>query len=151
MIFAAVDDTGYNIVLLLHIVSAMAAFAPAFVHPLLTKQSKDMEITARGTIMGYISQNGRRIYAPALILTGLFGFALQGMSADAWGFDQGWFLTAAIAWVAMNGVLHAMVIPSERAIAGGDESAAKKLDAGGGIITVLLMVMLWLMIFKPGL
>ena len=50
MIFAAVDDTGYNIVLLLHIVSAMAAFAPAFVHPLLTKQSKDMEITARGTI-----------------------------------------------------------------------------------------------------
>ena len=151
MIFAAVGDTGYNIVLLLHILTVMAAFAPAFVHPFLVNQSQDMDGSARATMIGYISGNGRRVYAPALILSGIFGFALQGMSDEAWGFDQGWFLGAVIVWVAMNGVLHGVILPAERGVGAGEAGAQKKLDAGGGAITLLLLVMLWLMIFKPGL
>ena len=97
-----------------------------------------------------IAGNGRRIYAPALILTGLFGFAMQGMSDGVIEFSQTWFWLAIVVWIAMNGVLHAVLLPAERAVAGGDESAAKRVDAGGMILTALLLVMLYLMVFKPG-
>lgn len=147
---AAYRETGYNVMLFLHILTVLVAFAPAFVHPLLANQSKAFEPGVRGTMIGAMSANGRRIYAPALILAGLFGFAMQGMSDGVIEFGQTWFWLSLVLWVAMNGVVHAMLLPAERAVAAGDESAASKLDRGGLIITILLLVTLYLMVFKPG-
>jgi hypothetical protein len=42
-------------------------------------------------------------------------------------------------------------VPGERAMAAGDLSAETKVAMGGQIITVLTLVMLYLMIWKPGL
>ncbi len=151
MLIAAVTDTSYKIVLLIHILTAMVAFAPAFTHPFLANQSKGLGGEGRQAVLGFFVANGRRIYAPALIVTGLVGFALQGMSDGAWEFGQTWIIGAIIAWVAMNGVLHALVIPNERKVSQGDESAARMVDIGGAVLTVLLLVMLYLMIFKPGI
>ena len=148
---AAYRETGYNVMLFLHILTALVAFAPAFVHPLLSNQTKALDATNRGQVLGMIAGNGRRIYAPALILTGLFGFAMQGRSDGVIEFSQTWFWLAIVLWLGMNGVLHAMLLPAERAVAGGDDSAAKRVDAGGAILTVLLLVMLYLMVFQPGL
>jgi uncharacterized membrane protein len=148
---AAYDGTGFKIVLLLHILTVLVAFSPSFVHPLLTRQTTGFEATNRGKILGLFAGNGRRIYAPALIVAGLFGFALQGMSDGVIEFSQTWFWLAVVVWVAMNGLLHAMLLPAERALADGDESAAKKLDTAGMIMTVLLLVMLYLMVFRPGM
>lgn len=146
---AAVGDTPYRVVLFLHILSAMVAFAPAFTHPILTNQSKSLGEGHQG-VMGFLSGNARRIYAPALIVTGILGFGLQGMSSGAWSFTQFWMIAAMIVWLAMNGVLHALIIPNEKKMSEGDPSAQRLLDIGGQVITVLLLVMLWLMIFKPG-
>lgn len=151
MIFAAVRDTGYNIVLTLHIVSVMAAFAPMFVHPILTKQGRSIDDKSFRAMLVLTAGNGRRIYAPALILGGLLGFALQGMSDGVWAFDQSWFLSAVILWVAMNGVLHGLIFPAERALAGGDDAAEKRLDVGGMLITLMFIAMVLLMVDKPGL
>lgn len=150
MLIAAVGDTPYRIVLLVHILTALAAFAPAFTHPIIANQTKGLGADGRRAVLGYLLSNGRRFYAPALIVTGLAGFALQGMSEGAWEFSQGWIIGAIIAWIAMNGVLHAVVLPSERKLASGDESAQRLLDIGGAILSLLLLIMLWLMIFKPG-
>ncbi len=147
---AVVGDTPYNIVLVLHILVAMAAFAPAFVHPIVTNQIKTMAPDQRQTVLTHIAGNGRRIYSPALILTGLLGFGLSGMSDGIYALSQGWLLASIILWIAMNGVLHALLLPGERAVAGGDDSAQSRVDIGGAVITVLLVVMLYLMVFKPG-
>jgi uncharacterized membrane protein len=147
---AAYRETGYNVMLFLHILTALVAFAPAFVHPLLASQTKALDATNRGKVLGMIAGNGRRIYAPALILTGLFGFAMQGMSDGVIEFGQTWFWLAIVIWIAMNGVLHAVLLPAERAVAGGDETAAKRVDAGGMILTAMLLVTLYLMVFQPG-
>ena len=147
---AAYRETGYNVMLFLHIVTALVAFAPAFVHPLLANQARALDADNRGKVIGMMAGNGRRIYAPALILTGLFGFAMQGMSDGVIEFSQTWFWLALVLWFGMNGVLHAMLLPAQRAAAGGDESAAKKLDTASLIMTVLLAVMVYLMVFKPG-
>jgi uncharacterized membrane protein len=147
---AAYRETGYNVVLFLHILTALVAFAPAFVHPLLANQTKALDGTARGKVLQMMSGNGRRIYAPALILTGLFGFAMQGMSDSVIEFGDTWFWLAIVVWIAMNGVLHAVLLPAERAVADGDESASSKVDTAGIVLTVLLLVMLYLMVFTPG-
>ena len=136
---AAYRGTGYEVVLFLHVLTAFVAFAPAFVHPLLGNQVKSLESGAKRSVLGMIAGNGRRIYAPALILTGLFGFALQGMSDGVIEFGQTWFWLAIVVWLAMNGVLHAVLLPAER------------VTAGGAVLTVLLLVMLYLMVFQPGL
>ena len=128
----------------------MVAFAPAFAHPLIERQTRSLDAPSRGVVLGFLAQNSRRVYAPALILVGLFGFGLQGMSDGAWKFSQTWLWLAAVVWVAMNGVLHAMLLPGEKALASGDEAARKRVDTGGMIITLLLIVMLYLMVFKPG-
>lgn len=151
MLLGLIGDTTYNVVLLLHILSAMAAFAPAFVHPVLGSQSKSVDAAERARWLGFIAQNGRRIYAPALIATGVFGFALQGLSDGVWEFDQTWIILAVITWIAMNGILHGVILPAEKAMAGGDESAESRLAIGGPAITLLLVFMLYVMIFKPGL
>jgi len=147
---AAYRETGYNVMLFLHIATVLVAFAPAFVHPLLARETTDLDPSARRKLIGAMSANGRRIYAPALILTGLFGFAMQGMSDGVIEFGQTWFWLALILWLAMNGVLHGMLLPAERAMAAGDESASQKVDLGGLLITVALLVTLYLMVFKPG-
>ncbi len=145
-----IDDTTYNIVLLLHILTAFVAFAPAFVHPLLTTQSRSADPATQTRLLGFIAQNGRRVYAPALILTGLLGFGLQGLSDGVWDFGQTWMTLAVIVWIAMNGILHAVIIPTERAMADGDDTNAGRLNIAGPAITILLIVMLYLMIWKPG-
>jgi uncharacterized membrane protein len=147
---AAYRETGYNVMLFLHIVTALVAFAPAFVHPLLANQTRALDADNRGKVIGLMAGNGRRIYAPALILTGLFGFAMQGMSDGVIEFGQTWFWLSIVVLICMNGVLHGMLLPAERALPDGDETVAKKVDTAGIILTVLLAVMLYLMVFKPG-
>ncbi len=151
MILAATGDTSYKIVLFLHILTVIVAFAPAFVHPLIGEQTKRLDTGSRRQVLGFLVQNGQRIYLPALVVTGLLGFALSGMSDGAFELSQGWLIASIIIWIAMNGLLHAVVVPAEKAMRDGDDSAEGRLAAGGGIVTVLLLVMLYLMIFKPGL
>ena len=81
---AEIGSTGYDVMLFLHIASALVAFAPAFAHPLIERQTRSLDAASRGAVLGFLAQNGRRVYAPALILTGLFGFGLQGMSDSVW-------------------------------------------------------------------
>ena len=155
MPYAALGDNLYNTFLLLHIFTAMVAFAPAFVHPMVTKQSAELDAANRGKILGFLAGNNRRIYAPALIVTGILGFGVAGMSKDPTGeltykVSQSWLVAAVLVWVAMNGVLHGVISPAEKALAGGDASAQKRLDIGAGVTSILLVVMVYTMVFKPG-
>ncbi len=143
---AAVGNTPYNIVALLHILTAIAAFAPAFVYPLLANQ-----FDANPSIWGAVLANSRRFYGPMLILTGILGFGLSGMSDGVYALSQTWLILAIIVWIAANGVLHAVLVPAERALAGGDTSARAKIDQFGPVMAILLVIMLILMVFKPGL
>ncbi len=147
---AAVRDTPYNIVLIIHILLAIVAFAPSATHSVLGAQSKGLADAERRTLWGFMSGNSRRIYSPALMLVGLFGFALSGMSGGVFALSKGWMIASIVIWIAMNGILHAVMLPAERAIAAGDDSATGKIDVFGAILSILLLAMLYLMVFKPG-
>ena len=151
MILAAIGDTGYNILLFLHILTAFVAFAPAFVHPVLNAQVKSLGPQGHSAVLAYIAKNGQRIYATALILSGLLGFGVVGLSDDVYELSQGWLIAAIIIWIVMNGILHAILIPGERAMGQGDLSAEPRVSVAGAVITVLLLVQLYLMVWQPGL
>jgi hypothetical protein len=55
-----------------------------------------------------------------------------------------------VIWLAVNGLLHAMILPNEAAVANGDTSAMAKVATFGKVATVLILVLLYLMVVKPG-
>ena len=151
MILAAVGDTAYNIVLLLHVLTMMVALSPAFVHPLLRSQVRAGDRTERQHLMINMAANVRRVYGPSLIVTGLFGFALAGMSDRVHSLSEFWLIASAVIWVAMNGVLHAVITPALKAVReGADAPPGRRLEQGWALITVMAVVQLALMIGKPG-
>lgn len=147
MVLAAVTDGSYQFLLILHILTAIVAFAPAFVRPVLINHAKS---SGDRSSLRALAASSRRIYSPALILTGVFGFGLSGMSDDVHELGETWMILAIVLWIAMNGVLHAVERPAEVAFADGDDSAEGRLTLGSTAIAVMLLVMVWLMIVQPG-
>ena len=53
------NTAGYKVMLFLHILTAVVAFAPAFVHPLLARQTNALDAADRGKVFGMLAGNGR--------------------------------------------------------------------------------------------
>ena len=130
------SDT-YKLFLLLHIASIIVAFAPVIVGAVALAPG------GRRASVPALSDTGRLVYSGGLIAAGLFGILLILASDDVWKFDQTWISLAFVVWIAMNGVFHAMIFPRR---GGGDRA-----QLGMAIMDVLLIIMLYLMIWKPGL
>lgn len=149
MLIAAYRDTGYNIVLFIHIVAALVAMAPAVVHPILFEMEKrrdDGDVVALGR---RVAATGR-IYAIAVIVAGIIGFGLISMSSSLIEWGDTWVWLSILVWVALNGVLHGAMLPAERQLGQGDRSAMAKIDRVGPILGVMVLVLIYLMTVKPG-
>ena len=131
------SDT-YKLWFALHIASIIIAFAPVVVGAVALIPG------GRRATVPALSYAGRVVYSGGLLLAGLFGILLILASDDVWAFDQTWVSLAFVIWIAMNGVFHAMIFPSRRR-GGRDRS-----ELGLAIMDILLIVMLYLMIWKPG-
>lgn len=132
---SAAVSTTFEIFLVLHILSVLVAFAPAVLAVLPGGRDGSMAVIERA---------GRQVYAPALILAGLFGIICVLTSDDLFEFSDTWISLSFVVWIAMNGVLHAIVVPARR------DRDQEKFTNGQVILTVLFIAMLYLMVFKPG-
>jgi uncharacterized membrane protein len=130
-------STGYEVLGLLHILSAIAAFGPLFIYPSMIRAGAGAEV-ARWHL---------RFSLPALVLVWVFGMGLVGLSDDAVKMSEGWIVASLIIWVALVVVSWFLIRPS---LADTSERARSMLGAGIGITHLGLVVMLWLMVFKPG-
>lgn len=126
----------YKVFLLLHIASIVVAFAPVVVALLPGDRRAAVSAMAAG---------GRSVYAPALVATGLFGVLCVVTSNNVWEFSQSWISGAFLVWIAMNAILHAMVLAGQR------QGHTTRVERGEQILTVLFILMLYLMVWKPGL
>ena len=84
---------------------------------------------------------------PALVLTWVFGMGLVGMSEDNFEMSQTWIVLSLLGWVAAVAVSWFLIRPS---LGDDSESARSKLAAGVGASHLIAVVVLYLMIFKPG-
>jgi len=78
--FAAIGSVPYNIMLFVHIITAMIGFAPVLVHPLLGRQTSDTDDPGRSAVFGFMARNTMRIYSTALAGSGLIGCGVAGLS-----------------------------------------------------------------------
>lgn len=146
-----IASTAVKVVFLLHILSALVAFAPAFVWPIVNVQTRRRGVKVPVDVAGQVPVNNVLVHGPALVLTGVFGILLVVLSDGAYEFSQMWISIAFLLWFALLGVLFGLLVPAERKAAAGDADAAKKVSMFGGIVHTLLLVMLVVMVWKPGL
>jgi hypothetical protein len=153
MLLADIGDTPYNIILFVHILTMFVAFAPMFVNMFLDRQTRG-DSSVRQAVFTGIAQRSMKIYGSMLILGGFLGFGVAGMSKSGeelvYSVSDSWLWPGVLIWVAMNGVLHGMIVPGEKAIGAGDDVGGKKAELGGQLMTVMFLVTLFLMVFKPG-
>jgi len=128
--------SGYRILGLLHILSAIAAFGPLFLYTPLKKAGETAAI----------AKLHLRLVMPALVLMWVFGMGLAGVGE--WKMSSPWLSASIIIWLLAVGVNWFLVRPS---LSDDSPSATSKLAAGIGVTHLSLVVGLVLMIWKPGL
>jgi uncharacterized membrane protein len=151
MILATFDSGLYRLFFLGHMISFLVAFAPAVINPILAAKVKgDGDEGSLIRLSGHMASNGRQIHFPALLALGGFGIAMVLTSDPVWSFGDTWVSLAFLVWLAIAGLVLGLLLPAERRLAAGDLAAEKQVAMGGQVTTVLLLVMLYLMIWKPG-
>jgi uncharacterized membrane protein len=152
VLIAAIGDTGYDLLLVLHILAVVVTFAPAAINPLLERHfERNGGEPVLANWAGFTSFYTSRIALPGLVVVLLTGVFLILASDEIWEFSQTWISLAFLVWIAIGGVVSAMILKGEKQLAAGDMSGRQLVARGGAIATVLLVVMLYLMVFKPGL
>jgi hypothetical protein len=168
-----IDTTAYKIVLLLHILCAIVGFGTVFLNGLYGREAKrrpgpgGLAITEANLTVSGIAEYF--IYAVFIL-----GLALVGMSDKAWTFGQTWIWLATVLYLVGIGISHGVLFPnakrmkelSAELVAAGPppegappgpppqvvemERRGKTLGAASTALHLLLVVILVLMIWKPG-
>jgi uncharacterized membrane protein len=169
-----IDTTGYELVKTLHILAAIIGFGTVFLNGLYGMAMK----RKRGPEAAFMAET---VYSVSEVATYfiyavfLLGFALVGMSDSAWEFDQTWVWLSILLYLVALGISHGMLRPNvkrmnqlmgELATMGpppqgattGPPPQALELEERGkrqgmisGTLNVMLIVITWLMVAKPGL
>ena len=145
-VLAAVDSTGYKVVLLLHVITAVVAFAPAFMTYAVARAAEKGDRGAADALATGL----QRLAIPAMVLVGILGYGLVGMSDKVFTMSQAWVSVAGVAWIALIAVTVFLTRPAVRALASGVEGARQKVMMSTGITHLLFVVLIVMMVFKPG-
>lgn len=145
------DSPGYKILLLLHILAVIVAFGPAFAVPVLNARARKLGGDATAVMASLVKGNTLKIYGPATVLVGIFGMGLVGMSEKIWSFSQAWVSVALLLWIFVLAVQFGLLAPAEKKAAAGDTDAVRLQSMFTGIQHLLLLALLAVMIWKPGI
>ena len=147
VVLAALNSTGYKIVLLIHVLAVIVGFAPLWLTPVMIR------LTAAGdkAAADGLEVSILRFSLPGIGLAGILGFGLAGMSEKVFKMSQTWLSIAAVLWVVLLALLFFVARPAIKAFRDGDAAARGRIMMGTGISHLILVVTLYLMIFKPGL
>ena len=146
VVLAAMNSTGYKIVLLIHVLAVIIGFAPLWLTPVMVR------LTAAGdkAAADGLEVSILRFSLPGIGLAGFLGFGLAGMSDKVFKMSQTWLSIAAVLWIVLLAVLFFVARPAIKAFRDGDAAARGRIMMVTGISHLILVVTLYLMIFKPG-
>lgn len=130
-------STGYRLLGVLHVLTAVAAFGPLFIYPSMQRAGAGAEV----------AKLHLRMSLPALVLTWVFGMGLVGMSKDNFEMSQTWIVLSLLCWVGAVVVSWFLIRPS---LGDTSDSARSRLAAGIGVTHLIAVVVIYLMVFKPG-
>jgi uncharacterized membrane protein len=179
MLLARIGDTPYNVVLLLHILTAIVGFGAVFLNALYgraAERRKGVEGLAIAEINYDVSQMaGYFIYAVPVFGILLVLMSDTGSGDRAFEFSQAWISLSFLLYIVGLGLSHGVLRPNvkkmhalmrELTVMGPPtvgtgagrppqvdeiEQRGRTVGAMGAILNLLLIVILYLMVWKPGL
>ena len=134
-IFLNENQTLVRLLYLVHIATVIGAFGPLFLYPRL--QRAGQSATVAGLHM--------KLVFPSLVILWVAGMGMAGINE----FDLArtyWITITLLLWLAAVVVSWFMIRP---ALTDTSDAARSRMAAGIGITHLILIVSLWLMIFKP--
>lgn len=167
--FATVSDTPYDIVLVLHILCAIVGFGAVLLNGIYGQQVKarrgheGLAIFQANKLVSHIG----RYFMYAVFV---FGILMVLLSDDAWDFGQTWVWLAMLLFLTAVGISHGLLDPVLNRMeslmtkmadgpppAGGPppeaaemEQLGKKVGILGSVLTLFVVVIVILMVTKPG-
>jgi len=158
------DSTLYQIVLLLHIAATIVGFGGLIAHGAYNARAFRGPAGVGSTLIE-TTRGVSKIAEYAIYAVLPLGIVLIAVSDDTFGFGDPWVSASFLVWFVMVGVYHGLVRPALRAI--GERAAAvapdslvdtdqdavaasKRLMMGEAATQLLVVVALFLMIWKPG-
>ncbi len=165
----APEGMPYDIVLFLHILTAIIGFGSTFVWPVLSVEARKLPPEQALVVNRIAMGASKKLTTPFTIATGILGAALIGMSDGFYEFSQSWVSLAFLLWLAGAGLalglhgpnLGAMLALQEEMVAAGPpqggpppqvaelQERGKKAQMYGGILHLLFAVLLIVMVFMP--
>lgn len=167
-------DVSYDVLLYLHIFASIVGFGAVVLNGLYGARAKQLaqggrpdEAAAIGEANYRVSEIGTYFIYSVFVL----GILLIVVSDEVWGFADAWISASMGLYIVGLGVAHAVLRPSSRrmvellretAAAGPPPEAGpppqatemakigQRLGAFGAVNNVVLVVILYLMVFKPG-
>ena len=161
------DNTVYDIVFYLHILSAIIGYGGVFLNGLYAQQAATRS-AREGSAIGAANMSVSNVAEIFIYANFAFGLILAIMAEDESpvGFDEPWLSLSMLLWIVAIALVHAVMRPAERAYnmdlvqqAEGKEPGStgvdldalnKKMGVTGAALNLLLVVVLYLMVFKPG-
>lgn len=174
MVLAAYDSGLYKLCLILHILCAIVGFGAVFLNGIYGQQMKVRMQSGRGAeAIGIFEANRTvsRIGEYFIYAVFVFGFAVLGLSDPVWKFSQTWVWLSIVLYIVGIGLSHGVLLPTVKRMGvlmhemvagpppvGGPppqavemEALGKKLGVVGPVFNLLLVAILFLMVWKPGL
>jgi hypothetical protein len=167
-VYAAGIESGiYKIFLLLHILTVVVGFGGVVLGGFYAREASKRP--GHGLAISEANLAVIRIAEKFIYAVPIFGFALIGVSDSAIGFGDVWVSLSILLYVAAVGLLHAVIFKGQKQMngilaeieafppAGGRpkqmddfEAVGRRVAATSLGLDVVLIVLLYLMIFKPG-
>ena len=156
-----VDSNLYNLVLVLHILAVIIGFGGTFISGFYGAEASKRP-GREGLAVGQTTMDVTRL-APTMAVYSvpILGILLVVLSDDTWKFSEAWVSLSFLLYIVLLVLMVAVQAPnvrkliSARSAAGGDMTAeaqglARTSAMVGGVINLLWVIVLFLMVFKPG-
>lgn len=165
------DSTGYKIVFVLHMLTVIVGFGGLVFNGVYAAHAKKRQAEGHAAVTGATSEVAKRAEY-AVYAVPILGIGLVAMSEDQWAFDQLWVGVSLLLYIVAVGVHHGLLRPTttrrmalEAELSGsgsGSSGAGRppqaqgldaldaKLATGSMVFNLLLIVIVVLMVFKPG-
>ena len=141
---AALWDTPYNILYVVHIVSVILGVGMAFIAPMIAVRARRASGHALQEI---VNETAAQIMFPMFMVAGIAGGAMVGLSDDVYDFGQTWLGIGGAIWLVILALTAAIYPPSWLRLFNIGEDRKAML---AGILHLSLAVMLVLMTWKYG-
>lgn len=167
-----IGSTAYKLVLMLHILAIIIGFGGVMLNGIYGAEAKKRK-GPTGHAVGEANLHVSKIAEKVIVTIPIWGILLVILSDGVWEFSQAWVGLALVLFILTMGFATAVQLKNQKRMVGlaGElatagpppagasgpppqvaemEALEKKLGMGGALLSVMVVVLIALMVFKPG-